>query len=156
MTQDPVVRYRWHRQSSTRNGQTGWGTEPRNWVSTENERRFKLFHRGPFDARAFGSLKLARGDHASGSNDRGWIAEPKVSANKPAVKSWIMTMVVYPVLGGFPHRALDADWRRVVPCGIPGRTGCSSSTIILAPARSAGHLIAGASRNGCARIRSLT
>ncbi len=61
MTQEPVVRYRWHRQSSTRNGQTGWGTEPRNWVSAENERRFRLFHRGPFDARAFGSLNAHAG-----------------------------------------------------------------------------------------------
>ncbi len=61
LTQDVVVRYRWHKKSATRNAQTGWGTEPRYWSSAENERRFKLFHRGPFDARAFGSLYQSSG-----------------------------------------------------------------------------------------------
>jgi glycosyltransferase involved in cell wall biosynthesis len=61
LSQDVVVRYRWHRKSATRNQETGWGTEPRTWVAAENERRFKLFHRGPFDARAFGSLHQASG-----------------------------------------------------------------------------------------------
>jgi glycosyltransferase involved in cell wall biosynthesis len=61
LTQDVVVRYRWHKKSATRNAQTGWGTEPRYWSSAENERRFKLFHRGPFDARAFGSLHQSSG-----------------------------------------------------------------------------------------------
>jgi hypothetical protein len=61
LTQSVVVRYRWHKKSATRNQQTGWGTEPRTWVAAENERRFKLFHRGPFDARAFGSLHQSSG-----------------------------------------------------------------------------------------------
>jgi len=61
LTQDVVVRYRWHKKSATRNAQTGWGTEPRFWSVAENERRFKLFHRGPFDARALGSLHQSSG-----------------------------------------------------------------------------------------------
>jgi glycosyltransferase involved in cell wall biosynthesis len=61
LTHDVVVRYRWHKKSVTRNSQTGWGTEPRSWSCAENERRFKLFHRGPFDARAFGSLHQSSG-----------------------------------------------------------------------------------------------
>ena len=61
LTRDVVVRYRWHRKSATRNEVTGWGSEPRTWVAAENERRFKLFHRGPFDARAFGSLHQSSG-----------------------------------------------------------------------------------------------
>jgi glycosyltransferase involved in cell wall biosynthesis len=61
LTQDVVVRYRWHKKSATRNSQTGWGTEPRYWSAAENERRFKLFHSGPFDARALGSLHQSSG-----------------------------------------------------------------------------------------------
>jgi glycosyltransferase involved in cell wall biosynthesis len=61
MTHDTVVRYRWHRKSVTRNDQTGWGSEPRDWVAAENERRFKLYHRGPFDPRALGSLRASWG-----------------------------------------------------------------------------------------------
>ena len=56
LTNDVVVRYRWHSESVTRNSETGWGTQPRDWSTAENERRFKLFHRGPFDPRVFGSL----------------------------------------------------------------------------------------------------
>jgi hypothetical protein len=56
VTRDVILRYRWHRASATRNSETGWGTQPREWSTLENERRFKLFDRGPFDARALGSL----------------------------------------------------------------------------------------------------
>jgi len=61
LTHDVVVRYRWHRKSATRNAQTGWGTAPRDWSAAENERRFTLFHRGPFDPRALGSLHQSWG-----------------------------------------------------------------------------------------------
>jgi hypothetical protein len=56
VTHDVVVRYRWHPSSVTRNSETGWGTQPRDWSTAENERRFMLFHRGPFDPRVLGSL----------------------------------------------------------------------------------------------------
>jgi glycosyltransferase involved in cell wall biosynthesis len=61
VSHDVVVRYRWHPESVTRNSETGWGTQPRYWSTTENERRFKLYHRGPFDARALGSLQQSLG-----------------------------------------------------------------------------------------------
>jgi hypothetical protein len=57
LTHDVVARYRWHRDSATRNSETGWGTAPRAWSAEENERRFRLFHRGRFDPRALGSLR---------------------------------------------------------------------------------------------------
>jgi glycosyltransferase involved in cell wall biosynthesis len=56
MTHDVVVRYRWHRESATRNAITGWGSAPRDWSAAENERRFKLYDQGPFDPRALGTL----------------------------------------------------------------------------------------------------
>ena len=61
LTREAVVRYRWHPKSVTRNSYTGWGTAPREWSMAENERRFKLFHHGPFDARAWGSLRQSWG-----------------------------------------------------------------------------------------------
>jgi hypothetical protein len=57
VTRDVVVRYRWHPESVTRNAETGWGTDPRAWATAENDRRFHLYHRGPFDPRALGSLQ---------------------------------------------------------------------------------------------------
>jgi hypothetical protein len=56
-----VVDYRLHGDSAVRNGRTGFGSEPRLWSETENQRRFHMFQRGPFDPRILGALRAAPG-----------------------------------------------------------------------------------------------
>jgi hypothetical protein len=56
-----VVDYRLHGDSAVRNGRTGFGSEPRLWSETENQRRFHMFQRGPFDPRILGALRGATG-----------------------------------------------------------------------------------------------
>ena len=56
LSRDVVVRYRVHPQSATQDNVTGWGTAPRTNAGRQFVERCKIFERGPFDPRSFGSL----------------------------------------------------------------------------------------------------
>ncbi len=57
ISREPVLRYRCHRASATRDDQTGWGTEPRSQAEAECQRRLALFRQGGFEPAAFGALR---------------------------------------------------------------------------------------------------
>ncbi len=56
LSRDIGVLYRVHPQSATQDNVTGWGTAPRTSAGRQFVERCKIFERGPFDPRSFGSL----------------------------------------------------------------------------------------------------